>query len=445
MQHTETKVTPGGFTLFVSFFERLFKGDNAKSVINMPNPDNPKTFTKQYNKTETISYSLQGSQMLTAKMAADHTVRMQPFVAKEGAMTFGTAVELKTTNNAALWSSRSLYQKKPDPSLYLPLKFNKAGNIFKANGEDKSAIKIRRIRFYAPDFAFFTDNRLVRGQNYEIRVPLYSASFMDTGNFVVRLSWTDNIENLSAPTRKGTIGEITMSLGGWENSKNNNKGWAVFNWTPTIDSSSATLLGTKKDKAYYLYVEIDPGNKLPEVHEARYVSGSRINDMASFILEHKDKSFVPVTANFNYSGSESPYAFLGGYVLTQSGKQKAPGAGINTIVDLDSLSPDDIDEVFMLQDIALFSGNNQVTFIISPTELLNDVSNEIIANAGLITFGIQKYGEAEILSSDEEFYEGEYPYFELEELHDYIVSTPTAETYTVTAKKLLSLSAQSQV
>ena len=66
--------------MFVSFFERLFKGDNAKSVINMPNPDNPKTFTKQYNKTETISYSLQGSQMLTAKMAADHTVRMQPFV-----------------------------------------------------------------------------------------------------------------------------------------------------------------------------------------------------------------------------------------------------------------------------------------------------------------------------------------------------------------------------
>ena len=491
MQHTETRVIPGGFTLFVSFFERLFKGDNTKSVINMPNPDNPKTFTKRYNKTEKISYSLQGSQMLTAQMAADHKVKMQPFVAKEGAMTFGTAVELKTTNNARLWSSRSLYQKKPDPSLYLPLKFVKAGSIFKVNDEDTSAMKIRGIRFYAPDFAFFTDNRLVRGQNYEIRVPLYNASFKDTGNFIVRLSWIDNIDNLSAVANgtvtKELIGEITMSLGGWKNGKNNNKGWAVFNWTPTIASSSATLLKTTNDKAYYLYVEIDPGDKLLEVHEARYSGstindfggnntgfypfyvyntndhevsiisenvtasdangtsltplyftdgdGNRINDMASFILAHKDESFVPVTANFNYSGHESPYAFFGGYVLTQSGKQKVPGAGINTIVNLDDLSTEDIEEVFMLQDIALFSGNNQVTFVISPTELLNDVSNEIMAKASLITFGIKSVTEDEILSSDEEFYEGEDPNFELEEIPGHIVSTPATQTYNITANE----------
>ena len=279
-----------------------------------------------------------------------------------------------------------------------------------------------------------------------------------------------------------------MSLGGWKNGSNNNKGWAVFNWTPNITSSSATIWGPNQNKEYYLYVEIDPASKLPEVHEARYLSGdvrindyggnntgfypfyayntsdsrvsvsenvmssavaltplyftdsdgNRINDMASFILAHKDESFIPVTANFNYSGSEYPYAFFGGYILTQSGKQKVPGAGINTIVDLDSLGYEDIDEVFMVQDTVLFNGLNQVTFTISPTLLLNDVSNELMAKAGLITFGIQKYGETEILSSDEEFYEGEDPYFELDPIPDNIVSVPTAESHTFKANENVS-------
>ena len=491
MQHTETKVTPSGFTQFISFFERLFKGDNTKSVINMPNTDNPKTFTKKYSKTEKINYTLQGSPALTGNMAADHKVKMLPFVAKEGAMTFATAVELGTKNYAMLWDISSLYQQKPDPSLYLPRKFVKK-SVFEANRQDKTAMMIRGIRFYASDFAFFTDNRLVNGQNYEIRVPLYNASFKDTGDFVVRLSWIDSNDDFPAVANnkvtKHSIGEITMSLGGWKNGSNNNKGWAVFNWTPNITSSSATIWGPNQNKEYYLYVEIDPKNNLHEVHEARYLSGdvrindyggnntgfypfyayntndsrvsvsenvmssavaltplyftdsdgNRINDMASFILAHKDESFVPVTANFNYSGSEYPYVFFGGYILTQSGKQKVPGAGINTIVDLDSLGYEDIDEVFMVQDTVLFNGLNQVTFTISPTLLLNDVSNELMAKAGLITFGIQKYGETEILSSDEEFYEGEDPYFELDPIPDNIVSSPTVESHTFTANENVS-------
>ncbi|MBQ6772595.1 MAG: hypothetical protein IJP48_00880 [Synergistaceae bacterium] len=474
MQHTETKVTPSGFTSTVCFFDRLFNGDKATG-IKMPDSDNPKTFSKEYNKTEKISYSLMGSSNLTSMQAANYTVKMQPFVAKEGAMTFATAVEL--TNNAKLWRSSSLYQQKSDPALYLPLKFVKDGSTFRANTDDETAMKIRGIKFYAPDFAFLTDNRLANGQNYEIRVPLYNASFKDTGNFTVKLSWIDNINNLSSITEndKHKIGEVTVTLGGWNNDKNNNKGWAVFNWTPNLTSSTTTK------KAYYLYVEVDSGNNIDEVHEARYSSGrindyggnntgfypfyvynvgdpevsisanasdavsltplyftdadgSRINDMAAFILEHKDESFVPITANFNYNGPETPYSFFVGYILTQSGKQKIPGASINTIVNLDDLSFEDVEDVFMLQDIALFNGNNQVKFTISPAELIKDAEN-ITAKADLITFGIKNITEDEILSSDEEFYEGEDPNFELEEIPDNIVSTSATKTYTLRANE----------
>ncbi|MBQ9574860.1 MAG: hypothetical protein IJR27_06250, partial [Synergistaceae bacterium] len=406
MQHTETKVTPGGFTSFISFFERLFKGDNTKSIINMPNSDNPKTFTKQYSTTERVRYSLQAGAQLDDH-TADHTVIMQPFVAKEGAMSFATAVQLNSKNDSPLWDSSSLYQQKSDPALYLPMKFVKKGSTFTANLRDKPAMQIRGIKFYASDFAFFTDNRLANGQNYEIRVPLYNASFKDTGDFKVRLSWA---EDNTMAADKTTIGETTVSLGGWKNDRNNNKGFAVFNWTPNLTSSSKTK------KEYYFYVEIDPEDKLDEVHEARYEydyeyddlmisdyggnntgfypfyaynigdpetsggtvlsgnaedfsaaaetasltplyftdgDGNRINDMLSFILEHKDESFVTITASFNYNGPEAPYAFFAGYVLTQSGKQKVPGAGINTIVDLNNPSLSDIEDVFMVQDIAL--------------------------------------------------------------------------------------------
>ena len=83
--------------------------------------------------------------------------------------------------------------------------------------------KIMLIKFYAPDFASFTDSRLVNGHNYKIRVPLYNTSFKNTGDFKVHLSWVNNLNNIST-SNKNLIGKISMSLGGWDNEKNNNKG-----------------------------------------------------------------------------------------------------------------------------------------------------------------------------------------------------------------------------
>ena len=478
MQHTEKKVTPSGFTATVGFFDRLFNGDKATG-IRMPDSDNPKTFSKEYSKSERISYSLQGSSILTAMQAADHTVKMQPFVAKEGAMTLGTAVELSSINSARLWENTSVYRKMPDPALLLPHKFVKSGGDFKANTYDKSAMKIRGIKFYMPDFAFFTDNRLVNRQNYEIRVPLYNASFVDTGNFNVRLSWTTENSPTSA---KNVIGTVSMTLGGWRNERTNNRGTAVFNWVPDLP----------KGQQYYFYVEIDPENAITEVHEARYNSGSttvsdyggnntgfypfavynqgdtdpsggsvlssgagmfraaadevqltplyftdgdnnRITDMAAYMRAHSDDSFVTITANFSYSGYEFPYVLFMGCVLTQSGRQKLPGAGLNTVADLSGLNTDDIADVFMVSDIALFSGNNQVTFTVSPSELLAS-ENEITAAANSATFGVMLLTDEELIS-DEEFYEGADPSFDLEPIPDDIVSSATGRVYTLTANE----------
>ena len=479
MQHTEKKVTPSGFTSTISFFDKLFNGNKATGV-KMPDSDNPKTFSKEYNKSERISYSLQGSSILTAMQAADHTIKMQPFVAKEGAMTLGTAVELSSINSARLWERTSVYRRMPDPALLLPHKFVKSGSDFKANTYDQSAMKIRGIRFYMPDFSFFTDKRLVNGQNYEIRVPLYNASFVDTGNFNVRLSWTTD----NSPTSpKTVIGTVSMTLGGWRNDKTNNRGTAVFNWQPNIP----------KGDNYYFYVEIDPENAITEVHEGRYradnttlndyggnntgfypfkvynqgdtdpeggsvlASGAgmfsaaadevrltplyftdgdnnRITDMAAYMRAHSDDSFVTIAANFSYSGEEIPYALFMGSLLTQSGRQKLPGASLNTVVDLSSLEADDIADVFMVSYIALFNGNNQVTFTVSPAELLASES-EIKAAASSATFGVIVLTDEELKSSVEEFYEGVDPDFELEPISDDIVSSATVRFYTLSANE----------
>ena len=158
---------------------------------------------------------------------------------------------------------------------------------------------------------------------------------------------------------------------------------------------------------------------------------NRVDDIAAFILNHSDDSFVTMEANFNYSGPKVPYAFFVGYILTPSGKQKIPNAGINTIVDLNNLASDDIEDVFMLNDIALFNGNNKVAFTFTPSDLIAS-ENEIAAVADRITFGILTLTDDEIIAV-EEFFEGVDPSFILDAIPDNIVSSATEEIYTFTA------------
>ena len=473
MEQTEKTVEPNMLTQIASGMDMLINGENA-SPVNLPDSENPKTFTKTFSKSESISYSLQASDTLT-NSTAGHTIKMQPFVAKEGAMVLGTAVELATNRANRLWDANSIYRQKSDPALLLPFKFNKSGGVFKANTYDASAMQIRGIKFYVPELAFFSDNRLINGMKYEIQVPLYNASFKDTGNFNVRLSWADNNSHAAVKT---PIATVSMNLGGWKNDSDNNKGTAIFEWKPNLTSN----------KQYYFYVEIDPDNALDEVHEARYSEGSttindyggnntgfypfyvynvddpnaqsggavlasnitaadeiglaplyftdgddnKIADIGQYLITHSDDSFVTITANFNYTGQEVPYAFFVGYTLTPSGRAKLPNAGINTIVDLNDLEVDDVEDVFMLNDIALFNGTNKVTFTFTPSELGASAS-EITTAAASATFGIITLTEEDLTSLEEEFYEGVDPVFELEAIADYLVSESTTETYTLSS------------
>ena len=139
-----------------------------------------------------------------------------------------------------------------------------------------------------------------------------------------------------------------------------------------------------------------------------------------------------MTAEFDYDGPEVSHAYLVGYVLTKSGKTKLPTASINTIVNLNDLESDDVSEVFMVEDLALFNGTNKITFTFSPAELIaetKDIDSDIAASA---TFGILTLTDEE-LQAAEEFFEGYDPSFELDEIADYLVSSSTSQTYTLTA------------
>ncbi|MBR0253617.1 MAG: hypothetical protein IJQ57_09740, partial [Synergistaceae bacterium] len=249
-QTTETSI----ITETVSLLDRIAGGEKVGIKSIVPQAGNPETFKTSYSKNEKILLEFQARSGELVQ-AAGHTLKFVAYISKVKAMAIGAAVELAET--ATLWTN-SLYTQFPDPSLILPQKFitsGKAGVDFVVNPNEKTSTLIRGVRFFLPEYLFYTDNRLVNGETYRIRVPLYNGSFKDSGNFTVRLSYaSDN----TAKAAKTAIATTTLSLGKWDNTKNNNKGWADFNWTPNLKAGK-----------YYFYVEIDPENKLKEVHEAK--------------------------------------------------------------------------------------------------------------------------------------------------------------------------------
>ncbi len=62
-----------------------------------------------------------------------------------------------------MWSERSIYRRKPDPSLVLVRKFLRSGSNIAANKNNRSATLARGIRFYAPDLELDSNNKLLGG------------------------------------------------------------------------------------------------------------------------------------------------------------------------------------------------------------------------------------------------------------------------------------------
>ena len=190
-----------------------------------------------------------------------------PFIAREGTLKVAHAVELADgmidRQTSLLWGDNSRYRLHPDPALVLPKKFVRGGSNIYATTNNALAMQMRGLRFYVPDIDMLSDTHLVAGLTYEIKVPIYNASFKSTGNFKVKLSYADAGEfNIAEPHKTmdklQAIQTITTKLDGW----GDNKGWAEFMWTIPEEMVNGS---------YLFFVQIDPDNEdiKDEVHESR--------------------------------------------------------------------------------------------------------------------------------------------------------------------------------
>lgn len=273
------KVTESELSNAISVVGSWFGNDNPLDLP--PYTSSTSTFSKTYTSKEEIKVGLQGSSGLP-NSAAGHTLHYMPYVTKEGTMKFGTAVTLNNTFGTGLyqtlWTEGSIYNQSSDPSLVLPGKFVRdKGTNFKASTNDKTATMLRGIRFYMPDLALKTDNKLVKGIPYKIKVPIYNASFVDANNVKVRLSYilAKNFNpNIKAVDSKliTVIGTTTLSLKGWKDGSTENKGWAEFSYTFPVNSNL-------KSGTYEFYVEIDPSHEIQEVHESRFNTAGTVTDV----------------------------------------------------------------------------------------------------------------------------------------------------------------------
>ena len=204
-ESTKTVNKPGAITKALSFVDNVFGTDTAKLPA-----DSFSSFSRSTTDEESITVNIP-----TAHTGSQFSLEFQPYVDIAGTTTVAFAVtDFKTED--ALWNGGnaehpgSLYGRKPDPSLLLPEKFNHVANTdpdhelydipqFVSNDNDPTALKLRGFRFIADEYDQITNNLLVKGLKYRIRVPVFNASFVSTPEdkpLVVRLSLAkDNFYN----------------------------------------------------------------------------------------------------------------------------------------------------------------------------------------------------------------------------------------------------------
>ncbi|MBQ7214615.1 MAG: hypothetical protein IJS39_01360, partial [Synergistaceae bacterium] len=259
----EEKIQESELNKTVSAIAALFGADDPNPLP--PYTGHSETFTKSLESAEAIRIGLYGKSTIPGEQAG-HRILSMPFIAREGTLKVAHAVELADgmidRQTSLLWGDNSRYRLHPDPSLVLPKKFVRNGSILAATTNNASAMQMRGLRFYVPDIDLLSDTHLVAGLTYEIKVPIYNASFISTGNFKVKLSYANASEfSISAPhttmDKLHEIQTITTNLKGW----GDNKGWAEFTWTIPEGMTNGE---------YRFFVQIDPADELKdEVHESR--------------------------------------------------------------------------------------------------------------------------------------------------------------------------------
>ena len=238
------------------------------------------TFTKSLSDSEEIKISLYGRSTLPGEEAG-YMIMSMPYIAREGTLKVAHAVNLLVDDMSRLWGANSRYRNYPDPSLVLPNKFFRNGSNIQATDNNSSAMRLRGMRFYVPANDLYSNNHLAAGLTYQIKVPIYNASFVDADNVDVKLSYAKatapgtyskdpNCFNKNNPrSTMGLLKEIQtvrVSLDGWPD----NKDWATFTWK--IPDNMST-------DSYIFFVQINPAKDIPEVHDERLDDSGNIIDV----------------------------------------------------------------------------------------------------------------------------------------------------------------------
>lgn len=308
-QTYEAKYQKSELTKTISAIASFF---GAKDPSPMPPyTSHSESFVKQYSTQEAISVDIYGRTDLSGDIAASHTITVMPFTTREGTLKVGTAVELNRPgfqNSPILWRTTSRYSRYPDPALVLPHKYMVVGTTIQRT-DNTTAAELRGVRFYVPSLDLDSNNALLGGLQYKISVPVYNASFKDTGDFEVSLSYfADSDVRLAAPNtdfKKNPsplhhIETIKMSLRGWQNGSDLNKGWAEFTWDVPEDLT---------DGHYYFYVQIDPSHGLTEVHESRLNDNDGIVDIGGNNEGYCAFSYVGPATLVNQSADHASASF----------------------------------------------------------------------------------------------------------------------------------------
>ena len=225
---------------------------SGKSTTNSAASErgNTSTFTKSYSTTDTLTAAFPNPQGDYANVT--FTTDLQAYADEAGILTLGFAVK-DFNSTARLWRD-SIYRQKADPALYLPNRYLVQGDKVTARTDEYIATRIRGIRFYVPDTGSYTSPVLYANGKYRIDVPIYNASFVAPSVPVeVALSYRDK-----GKTEKTLIAKKSVTIGGWEAGKDSNKAMLQFDFT----APEKTNPGQKE-----LIVEIDPDNKIDEIHE----------------------------------------------------------------------------------------------------------------------------------------------------------------------------------
>lgn len=329
---------------------------------------NSSTFTKSYSTKDTLTASFPNPETKGGDYAnVTFTTDLQAYADEAGILTLGFAVS-DFGNTASLWH-RSVYNEKPDPALYLPYRYYFNGNDVYVREDEEVATKMRGVRFYIPDAFKYTGALLYTGGKYTIEIPIYNASFVAPDSPVeVALSFRDK-----ESSEKTLIGKKSVTIGGWEAGRESNKAVVSFDWTVPEDITE----GTKE-----LVAEIDPDNKLDEVHEGwnpdvpggnnfGYFPFSVVNPVSLPFTDTLDSIEIELTINGMSMGDFIAYAaeqsdvFGAECVITNKAGRK-----LLAILELNMLGSENEKVESLTHNIGVMNGggNHSYKFLANPAK-----------------------------------------------------------------------------